>query len=1009
MDEYPQQDSFRDADSHEAPTIRSSRIDDSEGADTEPGLGRPSAGTLALRRKRSRRRRTTQRRRSRTTGCLRSAALVGMIGLAVVIVIGLSTAAILYNALSRELEDDLAVLESMSGVEDFQSSRIYDRDGVVLYEIFDEGRRTEIPLSEIPLAMRQAVIATEDNSFYENPGFDPPSIMRAAVDWYREGEIVSGASTITQQLVRQIVFDYNERVEQTLRRKIKEAALAWIMTRKFSKDEILELYLNEVYFGNLAYGVEGAANVYFDKPAQDLTLPEATFLAGLIQLPSVYDPYTNFADAKLRQRTVLDLMVRHGYLTAAEADAAFNQSPLNVGDMASPNVSLLAPHFTVEVRRILAEVPGIDAEVLRRGDLHIYTTLDMDMQTLAQQVVAQRVAEISSEANLHNAALVAVHPLTGEVLAMVGSVDYNDEAIDGAVNNTLALHQPGSTMKPLTYATALEKGWTAADILWDVPMGYDTGIGAGYDYVPGNYDNRFHGPVRLRDALANSYNIPAVTLLREVGIPSLLSTASRLGINSLGDDPAQYGLSLTLGGGEVTPLEMATAFAAFANGGHRITPYLIARIEDGDGNVLYEAQPGLGEQVLDPRIAFLIADILSDNDARTPAMGADSPLRLDFPAAAKTGTTNDFRDNWTLGFTPHLVVGVWAGNTDDTPMAEGTSGLTGAAPIWHDFMEAVYNRPDLAGLLAQPGMPPLRAEFQAPEGLVELPVCILSSLRDPAPAEQGCPRTRMEWFLSSPPLGAEFQPTPTPAATPTLPRDEAGNELPLVREQIEPGIFIVGVLPLDDEQKQAAAELIRTATGTLPQGLPQPPAPPYCEVPQEQADVEEMVFQVFIAAPRDLIDALRARDWAFSHGVPIDPGFLCTEDLLQAAGPPADMIVDSETGAYYRIDSPHAGEEVYGIIPIIGTAVFDPLRVLYYKVEIQVVDGSPNPWVTIGETHAEQVEDGILEYLHADALSPGPYLLRLALVRPDGSELQHFVIPITIVPSPPTPTPESGG
>ncbi|GAB4475744.1 MAG: hypothetical protein Kow00124_17070 [Anaerolineae bacterium] len=981
---------------------------------TKPGLP-PGGMPLPLRRK-SRRRRSQKRRRTRLQGCLRLFLLTALILGVLVAAAGLIAGVVIYNSLAAELEEDLEVLESLAGVEDFQSSRIYDRDGVLLYELFEEGRRTEVPLTEVPFAMRQAIIATEDNSFYTNPGFDPPSIVRAALDWFRQGEIVSGASTITQQLVRQIVFDYDERVEVTLRRKLKEAALAWVMTQRFSKDEILELYLNEIYYGNLAYGIEGAANVYFDKPARELTLSESAFLAGLVQLPAAYDPYTNFTAAKLRQRTVLNLMVRHGYLTPEEADLAFNQPPLTVNDLASPNVSLLAPHFTVEVRRLLAETPGIDAEVIRRGGLYIYTTLDMDIQNLAQQVVAQRVAEVREEYNLTNAALVAIHPYTGEVLAMVGSVNYADETIDGAVNNALALNQPGSTMKPLTYAAALEQGWTAADILWDVPMAYDTGIGQGFDYVPHNYDNRFHGPVRLRNALANSYNIPAVTLLREVGVPDLLEMAGRAGITSLGQDPALYGLSLTLGGGEVTPLEMTSAFAMFANGGRRVQPYLIARIEDRTGHVLYQAPEVLGEQVLDERIAFLIADILSDNRARTPAMGADSALRLDFPAAAKTGTTNDFRDNWTIGFTPHLAVGVWAGNADNSPMAEGTSGLTGAAPIWHDFMTAVYARDDLAGLLMKPGLPELRSPFQPPAGVIQQPVCVLSSLTDPQPAAEGCPETRQEWFLDSPPIRYEAgQPLPPPAPTPTLepsplPTAEDGQPLPLIREQIEPGLFVIGVLPLTEELQTQAGELLRAAYDSLPQGVPRPPAPRYCEIPQEQAgEVQDITFQIFIAAPPDSpdradddYDAIRARDWAYSHGVPIDPGFLCTTELVDALARPADLIVSSEEGAAYRIDRPRANQEVHGVVPITGTALFDPLRVAYYKVEIQVVDGSPNPWITLGETHPEPVEEGVLEYLHADALTPGSYLLRLVLVRIDASELQPFIIPITIVP-PPTP------
>jgi 1A family penicillin-binding protein len=943
-----------------------------------------------------------RRRRKRRWGCFSTAlAIMSMALVAVLGAVGIA-GLVIYNSLAGELQQDIATLEAMSGVENFQTSRIYDRDGVLLYEIFSEGRRTEVPLDRIPFAMRWAIIATEDDSFYDNPGFDPPSIARAAWQWLSEGEVVSGGSTITQQLVRQIVFSYEERNEQTLRRKLKEAALAWVMTQRYTKDEILELYLNEVYYGNLAYGVESAADVYFGKHASELTVAEAAFLAGLVQSPATYDPYTNFAEAKLRQRQVLDLMVLHGYITAQDADIAFNEPPRSVADLANPDVSLLAPHFTVEVRRQLGEL--IDPALLTQGGLEIYTTLDMDYQTLAEQIVAQRVAEVRDEYNLHNAALVALNPNTGEVLAMVGSVNYADETIDGNVNVTLSLQQPGSAMKPLTYAAAFEQGWLPADIIWDVPMAYGSGDDA---YRPANYDGRFHGPVRLRDALANSYNIPAVTLLREVGVPALLEMASRLGVESLGMDASQYGLSLTLGGGELTPLELTTAYAAFANGGRRVTPILISRVVDSNGNILYQAPSGVGEQVLDPRIAFLISDILSDNAARTPMMGADSALRLDFPAAAKTGTTNDYRDNWTVGYTPHLVVGVWAGNTDNSPMAEGTSGLTGAAPIWHDFMTAVYAQPDLAARLEAPGLPPLRSEFTPPTGLEQRPVCVLSSLTDPAPAEAGCPRTRLEWFPVSGTtltIGAGTpmpEPTPTLAPTPTL-TGEDGQPLPPIQVQIESGLWVLGVIPLDPSMQQTVLQTL-AATPLPPEagGLTADP-PRYCEVPPEAADLAQLSLQIFIEAPSNPVDAVRARNWAYAHNVPITPGVVCPPDLLdQLRG--QQVMTDPITGATYGITSPRPGQQVFGIVPITGTASFDPAYVQYYKVEIS--GGSLDGWITLGETHSETVADGVLEYLHADALPPGEYVIRLVLVGMDGNFLQPtFDVPITIIP-PPTPTP----
>lgn len=916
---------------------------------------------------------------------------------------------VIYNSLAEELRQDMATLESMSGVEDFQTTRIYDRNGILLYEVINEGRRIEVPLDRIPFAMRWATVATEDDTFYENPGFDPPSIARAAWQWITEGEIVSGGSTITQQLVRQIVFSYEERNEQTLRRKLKEAALAWVMTRQYSKDEILELYLNEVYYGNLAYGIEAASQTYFGKPATGLTVAECAFLAGMVQSPYLYDPYVNFADAKVRQRQVLDLMVRHGYLSAADAEFAFNEKPLVVTDLASPDVSLLAPHFTVEVRRQLAELPGIDPELVSRGGLNIYTTLSLDLHNQIEEIARQHVAEVRDEHNLTNAAVVVLNPNTGEVLTMLGSIDYADETIDGAVNNVLAPHQPGSAMKPLTYATALEQGWQPADVLWDVPMIYDTGVG---EYEPRNYDNRFHGPQRLRDALANSYNIPAVTLLREVGVPSLLEMAQRLGIQTLGADASQYGLSLTLGGGEVTPMDMATAFSVFANGGHRITPHLIARVEDLQGHILYQAPAEPGEQVLDPRVAFVISDMLSDNAARTPMMGAQSPLLLDFPAAVKTGTTNDYRDNWTVGYTPHVVVAVWAGNTDNKPMTEGTSGLTGAAPIWHDVMVALITQPEFSALLERPDLPPLRSGFTPPSGLQARQVCVLASLQEPQVASGGCPRTRSEWFMVGGSGEGAEPPTPTPTLIPTplatlAPGEEpVGPQLP-VRVELEPGLVQLGVLPLSAEQQATVMAAMAPLIESLPGNAPQPLPPIYCEVPPTDADLKDISFQIFVTAPRDPVDAIRARNWAYANNVPVEPGMICPADVI-AQFREAEMAVDPLTGATYSIDQPRLNDEVYGVLPIVGTAVFDPARVVYYKLEIGAGD-FPTEWLTLGDIHTESVTNGVLEMLHADALPQGRYILRLVLVGIDGNFLPPYQVPITIVPVPtpgPSPTPE---
>lgn len=965
----------------------------------------------------------TKTRKRGFWGCLQTTAAVSAMALTALLGTGIVLGLVIYSSLSDELASDMQKLQSMEGVEDFQVTRIYDRDGNLLYEVFDEGRRAEVTLDEIPYAVRWATIATEDDTFYENPGFDPASIARAAWEWWEEGEIVSGGSTITQQLVRQIVFDYEERTEQTLRRKIKEAALAWVMTQQLSKDRILEIYLNEIPYGNMTYGIEAAANVYFGKHATDLTLAEASFLAGLPQSPYLYDPYTSFEVAKARQLQVLDLMVLHGYLTQVEADVAYREPPGTVDDLESPDISLEAPHFTVEARRQVAGLPGIDPLLLSRGGLEIYTTLDPGYQALAEQIAADHVAAVRDEFNMGNAALVAINPNTGEVLAMLGSVDYDDMSIDGNVNVILSLQQPGSTMKALTYALAFEQGQTPASIIWDVPMAYDTGRGEGFDYEPRNYDGRFHGPMRLRDALANSYNIPAVTVTRDVGVPELLAFANRLGIESLAPDPSLYGLSITLGGGEVTPLEMATAYAVFANEGKQVAPYLIARVTDRQGTVLYEAPQPPTEEVLDPRIAFTISSILSDNDARTPAMGADSPLKLSFPAAVKTGTTNDYRDNWTIGYTPHLTVAVWTGNTDNTEMAAGTSGLTGAAPIWHDYMEAIYADAGLTDLLVPDEPLPLRSDFPPPPGMEQRQVCHILGWKDPRLAEEGCSRTRLEWFIlrepgeEAPTSTPTDQPTPTPEPTfPPLPGDppplpgpgEEGGppDVPLVEPQfveLEPGIMAMTIVRLPEEIRGAL--LIAPVSDALPEGTPRPDAPIYCEVRQPYPASEQVATQLFIAAPADPIDAIRARNWAIEQGIPIVPGLDCADEVLNGLDPLQPQIdYDEASGATYRIDSPVAGQEVYGVIPVLGTAAFDPARILYYKVELGF---GPNPdqWVTLGDIHTESVSSDTLEYLHADALPPGEYVLRLVLVRSDGNLLPPFLVPIRITATPPEATP----
>jgi len=602
------------------------------------------------------------------------------------------------------------------------STRIYDRHGRLLYEVVlaREGTHTYVPLEQIPESLREATIAVEDASFYRNPGFDVVAISRALVQNLQAGEIVAGGSTISQQLARNLYFSREERSSHNPWRKVRETLLAFRLTRHVSKDKILELYLNQVYYGNLAYGVEAAAQTYFGKSARDLDLAEASLLAGLPQSPAAYDPLASLPAAKQRQRTVLSLMERRGYISNAEAQAAFDE-PLYFAEAIFP---MEAPHFVVYVRNLLDRQLG--AEALEQGGLRVYTSLDLDIQHMAEGIVQRHVDSLTDH-DVSNAALVALDPTTGQILAMVGSTNYFDEDIDGAVNMALAPRQPGSSIKPITYAAALSRGYTAATPIADVRTSFFTRKGE--LYMPDNYDAQFHGLVSLRYALGSSLNVPAVRVMDEIGVDTVLRLAHDLGISTL-DDIGRYDLSLTLGGGEVRLLDLTAAYAAFASEGVRREPAAILRVEDSSGHALYEWEQPAEEHVLSPQVAYLITDILSDNSARMLTFGEYSPLRLSRPAAVKTGTTSDFRDNWTVGYTPDLVAGVWVGNADNDPMHQ-VSGVTGAGPIWHDFVEEV--------LKDAPGQP-----FPRPEGLVETEVCEPTGLL-PGP---WCLQPRREMFIA---------------------------------------------------------------------------------------------------------------------------------------------------------------------------------------------------------------------------------------------------------------------
>lgn len=628
---------------------------------------------------------------------------------------------------------DLPAIEELEAGLALPSTRIYDRHGRLLYEILppEGGRNTAITLSEVPASCQQAVIATEDANFYAHPGVDVVGIARALWINVRGGEVLAGGSTITQQVARNLLLDPEQRLERTLQRKLRESILAMRLQNAYSKDDILLLYLNQAYFGNLAYGIEGAARAYFAKPAAELSLAECALLAGILQNPAAHDPLSRIESARARQENTLRLMVNHGYITA-EAAASAARDDLQ---FAATRFPIEAPHFVMAVWKQLERTYP---DALYRRGLDVVTTLDLDWQRAAQTIAQSQLDYLNNPtlpgrvaANAHNAAVVALDPFTGQVLTMLGSPDYFDESIDGAVNAALALRQPGSALKPFTYAAAMDPArpdpWTAATMILDVQTPFITRRLESYS--PANFGLVEHGPVLIREALASSYNIPAVVALEHAGLQQMVGLAANAGLTTLAEN-TRIDLAVTLGGGEVRLLDLTRAYSIFANGGFYVEPSFILRVSERGGPPLFEwTPPRLDQRVLDERLAYIITDILSDPRARIPAFGLNSALDIARPAAAKTGTTTDYRDNWVIGYTPNLVVGVWVGNADNTPMVNAT-GVTGAGPIWNMFMRRV--------LVGQPQL-----AFREPPGIIRRTVCALSGLLPTA----DCPQTRVELFI----------------------------------------------------------------------------------------------------------------------------------------------------------------------------------------------------------------------------------------------------------------------
>ncbi len=631
--------------------------------------------------------------------------IVKIIGLTTLVVLGLATASLVYLS---SLIKNLPVLDQVSGHQLVQSTKIYDRTGeVLLYEIHGQEKRTVIPFEEIPDCVKKATIAVEDRGFYNHPAFDWKAIIRATFNDLFRGQ-AQGGSTITQQLAKNAFLS----PEKTLERKIKELALALELERRYTKDEILTFYLNQIPYGSNIYGVEAAARAYFGKSAKELNLAEAAALAALIQAPSYYSPWGYHLDElKKRQEFILDEMLKLGFIDAEQKNQAKTAKLI----FASPSLgNIKAPHFVMEVKECLINRYG--EEIVQKGGLKVITTLDYEMQKLAETAVTEGAQRNENLYQGKNAALVAQDAKTGQILALVGSRDYSDIENEGNFNvATQGLRQPGSALKPFVYLTAFEKGYTPDTILFDVPTEFtanNPNCPAIVDFNnqnpvcfhPQNFDKQFRGPVDLKNSLAQSINVPAVKMLYLAGLNNVLKTLRNFGITTL-TNPLRYGLSLVLGGGEVKLIDLVGAYSVLSQEGIRRPQVMILKTEDSNGRILEEYQ-NKSEKVIDPVYPRLVNNIISDKDLRRPLFSSSLNLTV-FPnqeVALKTGTSNDFHDAWALGYTTSLAVGVWAGNNNNTPMQQQAGSILAAVPIWRAFMEEVlknttstetFTRPDL--------------------------------------------------------------------------------------------------------------------------------------------------------------------------------------------------------------------------------------------------------------------------------------------------------------------------
>lgn len=803
--------------------------------------------------------------------------------------VGVATTYGVYTTYAAQLPDASVIEEQQ---DEFETVRIYDRTGeYLLYESIDprpfRGDRRYVALPEMSPWVYQAAVALEDRNFWDNPGINARGLLRAFVS-NLQGGAVQGGSSITQQLIKNIIISPEERAQQSYARKIKEVILAMEVTRRYSKEKILEWYLNYNSYGNLAYGVEAASQVYFGKSSQELSLAEAAMLAPIPQFPAL-NPINNPDDAKERQELALQALVDAGYITADEAAAAFAE-PLDLRESVAERFDILtAPHFALYVLgQVQDEFNTVeDPYYIWRKGLQIYTTIDVELQKAAEQIAREQIAElIAQDKNATNASVVVIKNDTGEILAMVGSLDYNNEEIDGQVNVATADRQPGSSFKPYVYLTALEKGMSAATMLLDVDTAWPQADGT--YYRPENYDRQYHGPVSLRNSLARSYNIPAIRLMQQVGIADALRTAHRLGINGLDRGLNYYGLNLVLGGGEVSLLDHTYAYSVLGNGGvmigepvlpfeqrngfRNLNPVSVLLVQDTNGEVVQAYQNPEAERIVSAEVAYLMADIMSDDVARAPAFGANTALTLpDRRVAAKTGTTDGFKDNWTMGFTPQYTVGVWVGNTDNESMRNVT-GLSGAAPIWNGVMRSVHQNE------------PVRW-YERPPAITDRAVCVPSGLL-PTPS---CQSQRNEIFQA----GTEPDQPDTIWQTFDIDTETgllAGPTTP--PERIEQRTY--QMLP------QEAADWIRES------GIAQPPTEQSVSRPEDydqDAAIIRPTLNGYISGVTEIIGNARGGPYRVEFGRGLDP-----QEWTQIGPEHGEEVVN---GVLERLDTTTLAEGVY--------------------------------------------------------------------------------------------------